>query len=380
MSLLEQYRHIFKAPGADEVLADLAAFIERLPTAEERGGGRAVLSRVLRMLHATEPRAVAPARRRPVANGGPIPQGGGRRRRSPGARRGARARGRRLAGGPAARAGRREIARRFQGRRRARALVCRYQALGRRRGAGPRRAGRATNGLPSAHRRARHAGQVRREAPGAARGLRARLGRQVGRHAQAAHARRARASRDRAGRRQHVSRVHGRFPHQEARGRRAARRAGARAGDPGPREEVGPARRPAVEPLQGPRGVGDPHADGRRAARGTPESARGRERPGGRARLRARRRGPARARVYRRARGPGGHVADRATGADRQAAPGVAQRSHTPARQPRPPAARAVLAGVGAAQRATGRPPGLRACARIRRARGGPAGARQRRG
>ena len=76
MSLLEQYRQVFKAAGADEVLADLAAFIERLPTAEERGGGRAVLSRVLRMLHATEPRAGATARRRPVVNGGRIQHGG----------------------------------------------------------------------------------------------------------------------------------------------------------------------------------------------------------------------------------------------------------------------------------------------------------------
>jgi hypothetical protein len=72
MTLPEQYRLIFRAPGGDEVLADLVRFIERLPSPEERGGARAVLSRITHMLHVTDPK---PKVRAVPASGGRIAHG-----------------------------------------------------------------------------------------------------------------------------------------------------------------------------------------------------------------------------------------------------------------------------------------------------------------
>ena len=71
MTLAEQYRQVFHAPGAEEVLGDLSRYIQRLPEAQ-RGPASLVMLRIMQMLHLTE----APPKIRALrAAGGRIPHG-----------------------------------------------------------------------------------------------------------------------------------------------------------------------------------------------------------------------------------------------------------------------------------------------------------------
>ena len=49
MTIMEQYRSVFRAPGGEEVLADLTRYIQRLPESH-RGPAALVVMRITQML------------------------------------------------------------------------------------------------------------------------------------------------------------------------------------------------------------------------------------------------------------------------------------------------------------------------------------------
>jgi len=75
MTIMEQYRSVFRAPGGEEVLADLARYVQRL-TPPERGAAALVLMRITQMLMTKD--GPQPAHLRGVtAAVGRIPHGSG---------------------------------------------------------------------------------------------------------------------------------------------------------------------------------------------------------------------------------------------------------------------------------------------------------------
>lgn len=74
MTIMEQYRSVFRSPGGDEVLADLTRYVQRLPESQ-RGPAALVVMRITQMLMTKE--GPQPARLRGItASGGRIPHAG----------------------------------------------------------------------------------------------------------------------------------------------------------------------------------------------------------------------------------------------------------------------------------------------------------------
>jgi hypothetical protein len=74
MSLQDAYRQVFRSPGGDEVIADLARHAKALDVSQQ-GGAALLLARITHMLHGTE-RPTPKRRALQTASGGRIAHGG----------------------------------------------------------------------------------------------------------------------------------------------------------------------------------------------------------------------------------------------------------------------------------------------------------------